>query len=111
MEAFYVSDSLENKKGNSGWDSEKYGPFDTESSAEDFARRLASTGYIPLDDERRIVQVLFGTPGCSSNYGGEPRHALYGWYSDDDDENTKHGMGPSEGELDRLLVRDEESAD
>lgn len=102
---FTVSDSFVSADGGSGWDCDEYGPFATEQAAEDFARRLASEGYSAHDDEIRLVQVW---QDCS-NYGGEPRHALYDWRSSDDDENTRHTLGPSDEEKQSLLMIEEEA--
>lgn len=105
--SFTVSDSLVSADGSSGWDCEEYGPFATEAAAEDFARRLASEGYVSHDDEQRLVQIL--SDGC--NYGGEQRHALYDWRSGDDDENTVHTLGPSDEEKQSLLIAENSEVD
>lgn len=100
---YTVSDSIESADGGSGRDCDDYGPFATEVAAEDFAKRLASEGYVSHDEEIRLVQVIQN----GSNYGGEPRHALYDWRSSDDDGNTRHTLGPSDDEKAALLIHEE----
>lgn len=98
-----VSDSLENRNGDTGWDFDYYGPFATTREAEDFARDLAKEGYSENDGERRLICVE----------GGEGRP--FRWRSDSEpaDENRVYAPGPlaSDSAKARLLlaIKDDEN--